>query len=214
MLSDCRVILQISDGESFTYIQVSWKRRSTSPRIRVGRRSGPSFTSRQGTLLLISSSVSSFIVSLRSFTAVPFKICASATTTTLSMSTATDEKTIRQLLSSYESSLNTSNADLAASCYTNDGLFMPTTLPTATGTEALKDSYMAIFGNIQLAVKFTVDELVITSDTSAYALTQSAGQVTVKATGDQAAEANREIFIFAKVDGDWKIARYMFNKSS
>ncbi len=74
------------------------------------------------------------------------------------MPTATDEKAIRQLLTTYESSLNTSNAALAASCYTAEGVFMPTTLPTATGTEGLKASYTAIFGNIQLAVKFTFDE--------------------------------------------------------
>lgn len=52
-----------------------------------------------------------------------------------------------------------SDADLAASCYARDGVFMPTTLPTATGTQGLKDSYANIFDNIQLDVKFTIDEL-------------------------------------------------------
>ena len=134
-----------------------------------------------------------------------------------------DAASIRQLLQTYERSLNTSNADLAASCYTSDGVFMPTTLPTATGTQALAESYGNIFGNIQLDVAFTVNELVVTSDNStAFALTQSAGHVTIKATGEKVEEANREMFIFAKVDGsgssggdkEWKISRYMFNKSS
>ena len=128
--------------------------------------------------------------------------------------TTADDHAIRRLLATYETSLNTSDADLAASCYTADGVFMPTTLPTATGTEALKASYAAIFSNIQLNVKFSIDELVLTSDTTAHALTQSKGHVTIKATGDTPEEANREIFIFQKVDKDWKIARYMFNKSS
>ena len=138
-----------------------------------------------------------------------------ATTTTTTTTTTTAEAAIRQLLSTYETSLNTSNATLAASCYTANGVFMPTTLPTAVGTQDLQASYAAIFENIQLNVKFTIDELVVTSNDSAYALTQSAGHVTVKATGDQPAEANREVFIFAKNDQkEWKIARYMFNKSS
>lgn len=135
----------------------------------------------------------------------------------MSSATENDQASICKLLAIYEQSLNTSDADLAASCYTSDGVFMPTTLPTATGTQALKDSYQAIFGNIQLNVKFSIDELVVTSDSLfAYALTQSKGHVTIKATGDKPEEANREIFIFAK-DADneeWKIARYMFNKSS
>jgi hypothetical protein len=40
---------------------------------------------------------------------------------------------IRALLTTYERALNTSDAALAASCYTSDGVFMPTTLPTAAG---------------------------------------------------------------------------------
>lgn len=46
-----------------------------------------------------------------------------------------DSEAIHGLLATYERSLNTSNADLAASCYTADGIFMPTTLPTAVGKE-------------------------------------------------------------------------------
>jgi len=113
------------------------------------------------------------------------------------MSTADNETAIRQLLATYETSLNTSDAALAVSCYTADGIFMPTTLPTASGIEALLPSYQGIFGNIQLAVKFAVEELVVTSDTTAYALTASAGKVTVLAEGGPTLdEANREMFLF------------------
>ena len=134
------------------------------------------------------------------------------------MTTATDNETakIRQLLATYETSLNTSNAALAVSCYTTDGVFFPTTLPTASGHDALLASYQGIFGTIALAVAFTVNELVVTSATTAYALTGSAGKVTVLAEGGPTLdEANREIFLFSKVsDDEWKIARYMFNKSA
>ena len=43
------------------------------------------------------------------------------------------EDEISELLNTYERSLNTSDAALAAQCYTSDGVFMPTTLPTARG---------------------------------------------------------------------------------
>jgi uncharacterized protein (TIGR02246 family) len=120
---------------------------------------------------------------------------------------------ISTLLAGYQKALNTSDAALAASCYTADGVFMPTTLPTATGDE-LAASYEAIFAAISLDVEFTVDELVVTADASGYALTRSNGTQTVLATGSTSPEANREIFLFAKEAGTWKIARYMFNKPS
>ncbi len=123
------------------------------------------------------------------------------------------EEQIRGLLDSYQRSLNTSDAELAASCCTADGVFMPTTLPTVTGADMTK-GYGQIFDTIRLKVAFTIDELAVTSADTAYALTRSKGTVTVLATGDEAAEANRELFLFERTDADgWKIARYMFNKS-
>ena len=124
-----------------------------------------------------------------------------------------NEDQIRELLATYERSLNTSDADLAASCYTADGVFMPTTLPTVTGADMAK-GYGQIFEAIRLNVTFTIDELTVTSDDTGYALTRSSGTQTVVATNDESAESNREIFLFQRTDTDgWKIARYMFNKS-
>jgi len=123
-----------------------------------------------------------------------------------------NEDQIRDLLDTYERSLNTSDANLAASCYTADGVFMPTTLPTVTGPD-MATGYRQIFDAIRLNVTFTIDELTVTSDATAYALTRSNGTQTVLATGDESAESNREIFLFQRTDtDDWKIARYMFNK--
>ncbi|MFL5575635.1 MAG: YybH family protein [Gemmatimonadaceae bacterium] len=119
---------------------------------------------------------------------------------------------ITELLKTYEKSLNTSDAALAASCYTSDGMFMPTTLPTAKGG-AMQDAYEKTFAAIRLQVKFTIDELVVASDEIAFALTRSNGTQTILATGASGAESNREMFIFRRDDGSWKIARYMFNKS-
>ena len=122
---------------------------------------------------------------------------------------ATTEDQIRDLLATYFGSLNTSDAALAASCYTADGIFLPTTLPTAAGPD-MEQAYEQVFGAIRLNVTFTIDELTVASDDIAYALTHSNGTVTVLATN---AEANREIFVFHHVDGNWKIARYMFNRA-
>lgn len=95
---------------------------------------------------------------------------------------STSESQIRDLLATYERALNTSDADLAASCYAADGSFMPTTLPTVTGGE-LADGYRRIFDAIRLDVTFTIDELAVTSDETTYALTRSGGTQTVCAFG-------------------------------
>ena len=124
----------------------------------------------------------------------------------------TDETQIQDLLATYERSLNTSDADLAASCYTADAVFMPTTLPTVSRAD-MAGGYRAIFDAIRLDVTFTIDELTVTSDTTAYALTRSNGTQTLLSTGDQTAESNREIFLLERTDTDgWRISRYMFNK--
>jgi uncharacterized protein (TIGR02246 family) len=122
------------------------------------------------------------------------------------------EEQIRVLLATYEKALNTSDADLAASCYVDEGIFMPSTLPTVTGAD-MADGYRQIFKVIRLNVAFIIDELTVTSDGTAYALTRSNGTQTVLATGDESRESNREIFLFRRADsGGWKVARYMFNK--
>jgi uncharacterized protein (TIGR02246 family) len=121
------------------------------------------------------------------------------------------EDNIRNLLRTYERSLNMSDAALAVSCYTRDGVFMPTTLPTARGAQ-LRQAYVETFERIRLNVTFTIDELVVASDAVAYALTRSNGVQTMLATGAESAESNREMFIFRLEDGAWKISRYLFNK--
>jgi uncharacterized protein (TIGR02246 family) len=121
------------------------------------------------------------------------------------------EDEVRELLAVYERALNTDDTALAVSCYTRDGVFMPTTLPTAAGP-GLTQAYDQTFAAIHLDVIFTIDELVVASDTVAYALTRSNGTQTVHATGSETAESNREVFLFAFEDGAWKISRYLFNK--
>ena len=123
------------------------------------------------------------------------------------------EKSIRALLAEYEQLLNASDADSIAELYSPDGVFMPQGFPTACGREAVLASYQAIFDGISLDIEFAVDEIVA-GEGVATAMTRSNGSVRVKATGYEAPESNRELFVFAEHEGAWRIARYMFNKSA
>jgi uncharacterized protein (TIGR02246 family) len=124
-----------------------------------------------------------------------------------------ETKQIEQLLKSYFAALNTSDAQIAVASYAKDGVFMPTEGPTATGLEQLKAAYRHVFDTIKLNVNFKIDEIVPSGE-YAYAMTSSDGEVTLLSKGVTVPEKNRELFVLKKVDGDWKIARYMFNKSS
>lgn len=121
-----------------------------------------------------------------------------------------DEKEIRQLLKSYRDALAESDPEKVTENYTADGVVMGPGSPTAIGEE-LSDTYAGIFSNVGLDLDFTVANMIIGEK---YAVVQSTsdGTATVVATGDQAPEQNRELFIMEKEEGTWKIARYMYNK--
>jgi NADPH2:quinone reductase len=126
--------------------------------------------------------------------------------------TLTEVDQIRELLASYETALNTSDAVAAAAAYAPDGQFFPNNQPTASGPR-IRTAYEAIFDSMRLTIEFDVHEVVVDRDL-AYATTGSKGTVTVLATNDTVAEESRELFVFARVDGSWRIARYLFNKAA
>lgn len=124
-----------------------------------------------------------------------------------------DKEAIEALLGTYKKSLNTSDAKLAQRLYTRDGVFMPAEAPSAIGAENILKSYEFIFSQIQLNIEFYIDEIEVEGD-FAFAVTSSKGTTLIRASGATIPEANRELFVFEKVDGEWKIARYMFNKTA
>lgn len=124
-----------------------------------------------------------------------------------------EKEAIETLLQSYKQALNNSDAKLAASLYAKEGIFMPTEAPSAIGIDNIFKSYEFIFSQIQLNIEFYIEEVFIEGNL-AYAVTSSKGTTLIHATGISVPEANRELFVFEKVDGDWKISKYMFNKTA
>lgn len=123
-----------------------------------------------------------------------------------------EKQKIEELLNTYKKSLNTSDAKLAQSLYTKDGVFMPTQGPSGIGSEGILKSYEYVFSQIQLNIEFFIEEIQVEGN-MAFAVTSSKGSTLIHATGATVPEENRELFVFEKVDGEWKIARYMFNKT-
>ena len=127
------------------------------------------------------------------------------------MTTTTEKQAIEKMLFSYRDALNASDVAQVLPLYTQDGVFMPSNGPSAVGQEQIKGSYEFVFKTIQLHIEFFIDEIVVNGD-YAFARTTSKGTTLIHANGQTVPEENRELFVLQKVDGQWKISRYMFNK--
>ena len=125
-----------------------------------------------------------------------------------------DEKAVGQVLQQYEGALNASSTAAVMALYAEDGVFMPQNFPSSIGAAAVKQAYDTVFGAIQLSVKFAVQEVKQLAPDWVMARTNSAGTVKVHASGATSAEANQELFLFEKVNGSWKIARYSFSTTN
>jgi uncharacterized protein (TIGR02246 family) len=126
----------------------------------------------------------------------------------------TDKEAITALLERYAEALNESDTESVMKLYTEDGVFMPQHFPSSVGADAVRHAYDAVFHSIRLTVKFHIEEVEPVSPEWAFARTNSAGSVSIHATGQSSAEANQELFVLHKVEGYWKIARYCFSTTN
>jgi uncharacterized protein (TIGR02246 family) len=125
-----------------------------------------------------------------------------------------NEQAVAAALSKYEEALNQSDTNAVMKLYAPDGVFMAQNFPSSVGADAVRKAYDVVFKTIKLTVKFNVAEVVEVAPNWAFARTNSAGTVKIHATGQTSAEANQELFVFQKIDGAWKIARYCFSTTN
>lgn len=125
-----------------------------------------------------------------------------------------DEQAIVSALRAYEAALNASDTEAIMMLYAVDGVFMPQHFVSSVGSAAVRQAYDRVFSNIRLTVNFQIQEVHQVSADWAFARTNSAGRVVLHANGDSSAEANQELFVLQKVEGQWKIARYCFSTTN
>jgi uncharacterized protein (TIGR02246 family) len=123
---------------------------------------------------------------------------------------AADKAAITSVLSAYEAALNAFDTEAVRRLYADDVVLMRPFRPSVVGKAAVRQPSAA--GARKLNIKFTIAEIVEMAPDWAFARTNSAGTITVAATGATSPEANQELFIFRKdADGAWKIASYSFS---
>ena len=125
-----------------------------------------------------------------------------------------NEKAVAEVLAKYQDALNQSDTDAVMKLYARDGVFMPQNSPSSVGAGEVRKAYDVVFKTIKLTVQFNIAEVVEMAPNWVFARTNSAGTVKVYATGAGGPEANQELFLFQKIDGAWKIARYCFSTTN
>ena len=134
---------------------------------------------------------------------------AGAAASVVAATPAADKVAITSVLSAYEAALNASDIEAIRRLYAEDVVLMRPFRPSVVGKAAVRQPAAA--GARKLNIKFTIAEIVEMAPDWAFARTNSAGTITLNATGETSPEANQELFIFRKdTDGAWKIARYSF----
>ncbi len=120
---------------------------------------------------------------------------------------------IQALLNSYQNALNSSDVDKVMPLYTEDGVFMPANKPTSAGQVQVKSAYQHVFETIDLDIAFHVDEIERQGDV-AFVRTNSDGEIKLIKENVLVKNHTRELFILKRVNDEWKIYQYMFNKFS
>ena len=128
------------------------------------------------------------------------------------METKTEKSAIEKLIFSYQDALNASDIDKVISLYTQNGALIANAAPTADGVDAVRGTYQYVFDNFSYTLQFSIIEIIVNGD-SAFARSTSKGSFVIKTNGQTVADENRELFVFDKENGQWRIARYMYNKS-
>jgi uncharacterized protein (TIGR02246 family) len=126
--------------------------------------------------------------------------------------TTMEKSAIEKLIFAYQDALNASDVNKVIGLYTKDAVLMANSAPTAEGAEQVKGTYQYVFDNFSYTLQFSIIEIVVNGNT-AFARSTSKGSFVIKSSGQTVPDENRELYVFEKVGGNWKIARYMYNKT-
>ena len=121
-----------------------------------------------------------------------------------------DEKAINNLIISYRNALKDSSVEKVLSNYTTDAVLMSPDSPTVIG-DKIGSAYASIFDSVGIDIDFTLENMIV-GEKYAFVQSTSDGKALIRALNQTAPEQNRELFVMQRVNGEWKIARYMYNK--
>lgn len=125
------------------------------------------------------------------------------------------DQTLTAPIMAYEAAMNASDLKAVMALYTVDAVFMPQNSPPATGKLAVTTAYKGLFSALDLDIKFAFDETQRLSENWAFVRTRSSGTIKlIQQNNAVIPNDNQEMFMLNRVDGEWRIARYIFNTTT
>lgn len=125
-----------------------------------------------------------------------------------------DKHTIIEVLKSYERCVNHSDAVGLGALYEDKAILYPDRMDTFENAENITGFYQYAFSILTLNLSFSISEKdIFVEGNTGYATTHSTGTRYLKESQQTVPEINRELWVFKKVSGVWKISRYCFNKT-
>jgi len=122
-----------------------------------------------------------------------------------------DEKA-KQVVVDYFKALNESDVKTIISLYHKHSVFLPNNAPASRGIEEIEKTYRAVFNIIKLDTAHDYHHVSVSGDI-AVVESKANGNLTVLETKETLPANDNELFVLKKVNGEWKIDRYMFNSS-
>ncbi len=123
-----------------------------------------------------------------------------------------DEQEAKKVVKTYFKALNESNAEKILVLYHQDSVFLPNNAPAVRGIDEIRNTYRSLFGKIKLDTKHVYHHVSIHGDV-AIIESKADGTLTLLETNTLLPANDNELFILRKIEGVWKIDRYMFNGS-
>ncbi len=122
-----------------------------------------------------------------------------------------DELAIKSVIEAYGDRLRAADVRGVVDLYTATAAVMQPEQETAVGTQQLTAAYQSGFDSLGIDVTFNCEDILAKGDLAAVR-TRSTGTLTMRATGQAIPAKFRELFVLEGVNGEWKIAQYMFQQ--
>ncbi len=123
-----------------------------------------------------------------------------------------DKASVEKTVQAYFDALNASDANKAASLFTENGVLLAQGAPTATGSAQIAGTFNYVFDHFKYSLEVSIGEVIVQGNYAVVSST-SKGSFVIKAKNETVADNYRETFVLQKVNGTWKIARYMYNQA-
>lgn len=118
----------------------------------------------------------------------------------------------RKVVEEYFAALNAGRLDAVISLYHGESVFLPKNGPAARGITEITQAYRTLFEAARLDTDHVYRHVAVYGDV-AIVESQGHGTLTLLASRKVVVSNNKELFVLRKIDGKWKIDRYMFNDS-